>query len=201
MRVKLHRAFWLVLLVTFVVAPVGLHASLTPEKLYQKVLPSVMTLEVESQSGERFIGSAVLAMADDVAVTAWHVVANARTVWAVFADGQRLKVIGCIHQDALRDLLGEAVRLEDGLAYDEPSDWFFPVRHVLGAELLSAGVPREAERIYRDELKLQPRDGWALRGLAQALGTEGQSAAARAAELQFRQAWKHATVSISTSAF
>ena len=62
-------------------------------------------------------------------------------------------------------------------------------------------MPREAERVYRDELKLQPRDGWALRGLAQALGAEGQSAAARAAELQFRQAWKHATVSISTSAF
>ena len=63
-----------------------------------------MTLEVESQSGEKLVGSAVLARADDVAVTAWHVVANARTVWAVFADGQRVKVIGCIHQDALRDL-------------------------------------------------------------------------------------------------
>jgi hypothetical protein len=104
MSVKLHRDFWLVLLVTFVVVPIGLQAALTPEKLYQRVLPSVMTLEVESQSGEKFVGSAVLAMADDVAVTAWHVVANARTVWAVFADGQRMKVIGCIHQDALRDV-------------------------------------------------------------------------------------------------
>jgi S1-C subfamily serine protease len=88
----------------FAANPTRLQAALTPEKLYQKVLPSVMTLEVESQSGEKFVGSAVLAMADDVAVTAWHVVANARTVWAVFADGQRVKVIGCIHQDALRDL-------------------------------------------------------------------------------------------------
>ena len=79
-------------------------AALTPEKLYQKVLPSVMTLEVEGQSGEKFIGSAVVALADDVAVTAWHVVADARSVWAVYADGQRVKVIGCIHQDALRDL-------------------------------------------------------------------------------------------------
>ena len=104
MSVKLHRAFELVLMVSFVVFPVGLHAALTPEKLYQRVLPSVMTLEVESQSGEKFVGSAVLALADDVAITAWHVVANARTVWAVFADGQRMKVIGCIHQDALRDL-------------------------------------------------------------------------------------------------
>jgi hypothetical protein len=25
---------------------------------------------------------------------------------------------------------------------------------------------RDAERVYRDELRLQPHDGWALRGLA-----------------------------------
>ncbi len=104
------------------------------------------------------------------------------------------------NQDALRDL-GEAVRLEDGLAYDEPSDWFFPVRHMLGAEYLRAEMPQEAERVYRDELKLQPRDGWALRGLAQALAAEGQSAEGRAVEARFREAWKHATISISTSAF
>jgi tetratricopeptide (TPR) repeat protein len=104
------------------------------------------------------------------------------------------------HQDALRDLR-DAVRLEDGLAYDEPSDWFFPVRHVLGAELQRTGMSSEAERVYRDELELQPRDGWALLGLAQALEAEGHSAEARAAEAQFRQAWRHATVSISASAF
>jgi serine protease Do len=104
MNVKYHLAIcWGVCLV-LAVNPTRLQAALTPEKLYQRVLPSVMTLEVESQSGEKFVGSAVLAMADDVAVTAWHVVANARTVWAVFADGQRVNVTGCIHQDALRDL-------------------------------------------------------------------------------------------------
>ena len=58
-----------------------------------------MRLEVESQSGEKFIGSAVLAVADDVVLTAWHVVADARSVCAVFADGQRMTVIGCIDYD------------------------------------------------------------------------------------------------------
>ena len=86
------------------VTPPALRAALTPEKLYRKVLPSVMTLEVENQSGERFVGSAVLALADDVALTAWHVVADAQSVWAVFADGQRVKVIGCIDYDGSRDL-------------------------------------------------------------------------------------------------
>jgi hypothetical protein len=104
MTVRLHRIFWLGLWLVNACAPGGLHAALTPEKLYQKVLPSVMTLEVKSQSGEKFIGSAVLALADDVALTAWHVVADARSVCAVFADGQRVNVTGCIDYDSGRDL-------------------------------------------------------------------------------------------------
>src|ERR1039458_7346831 len=104
MPMRSHLAFCLVACLVFAVNPTRLQAALTPEKLYQKVLPSVMTLEVECQSGEKFLGSAVLALADDVAVTAWHVVADARTVWAVYADGQRVQVIGCIQHDALRDL-------------------------------------------------------------------------------------------------
>src|SRR4030095_9175369 len=46
----------------------------------------------------------VLALADDVAVTAWHVVCDARTVWATFADGQRVRAIGCIDKHSELDL-------------------------------------------------------------------------------------------------
>jgi hypothetical protein len=63
-----------------------------------------MTLEVETQTGEKFVGSAVLALADDVALTAWHVVADARTVWAVFADGRRVRALGFIDYDSKRDV-------------------------------------------------------------------------------------------------
>ena len=38
-----------------------------------------------------------------------------------------------------------ARRLEDGLIYTEPPDWHAPVRHWLGATLLDAGRPAEAE--------------------------------------------------------
>jgi S1-C subfamily serine protease len=100
---------------TLTILPVGLRAALTPEKLYQKVLPSVMSLEVENQKGERFVGSAVLARADDVVLTTWHVVADARSVWAVFADGQRLKVIGCIDRDSWRDVA--LLKLQKGLPH------------------------------------------------------------------------------------
>ena len=101
---KSRLILWLASWLACTAVPGGLHASLTPEKLYKKILPSVMTLEVENQCGERFVGSAVLALADDVALTAWHVVADARSVWAVFADGQRLQVTGCVDYDGSRDL-------------------------------------------------------------------------------------------------
>jgi S1-C subfamily serine protease len=109
----LHRIFWLSVWLLGAAASGELHAALTPEKLYRKVLPSVMTLEVESRDGERYVGSAVLALADDVALTAWHVVEDARSVWAVFADGQRVKAIGCIDYDDVRDLA--LLKLEERL--------------------------------------------------------------------------------------
>ena len=103
-------------------------------------------------------------------------------------------------EDALRDLQ-DAVRLEDALGYDEPADWFFPVRHVLGAELVRVGRATEAERVYRDDLERHPSNGWALCGLAQALKAQGRAAEALAAEAEFRKAWRYATVSISASAY
>jgi len=103
-------------------------------------------------------------------------------------------------EDALRDLR-EAVRLEDELAYDEPADWFFPVRHLLGAELMRSGKAAEAELTYREDLKRNPGNGWALYGLMQALKAEGRSTDARAAEAEFRKAWRYATISIGASAF
>ena len=132
MTVRLRLIFWLGLWLLNACAPAGLHAALTPEKLYPKVLPSVTTLEVKSQSGEKFIGSAVLALADDVVLTAWHVVADARSVCAVFADGQRVNVIGCIDYDGGLDLA--LLKLEKQLPHR---------RAALGREL-----PAVAARAY-----------------------------------------------------
>jgi tetratricopeptide (TPR) repeat protein len=102
--------------------------------------------------------------------------------------------------DALKGL-AEAVRLEDNLAYDEPAEWFFPVRDLLGAELSREGKPAEAEQVYREDLKLHPGNGWALYGLMQALKAEGRVTEARTTESEFHKAWQHATISISASAF
>jgi tetratricopeptide (TPR) repeat protein len=98
-------------------------------------------------------------------------------------------------------LLEQAVAAEDRLAYNEPSDWFFPVRHLLGAELLIAGRPREAEQVYRADLKRNPDNGWALYGLQTALARQGRTAEAARVRHQQQLAWKHADVVLPASAF
>ncbi len=68
----------------------------------------------------------------------------------------------------------KAQELERALPYTEPAYWHRPVAHLLGAALLEAGKPAEAEAVYRDSLHHYRRDGWALTGLGQALTGAGQ---------------------------
>jgi len=97
--------------------------------------------------------------------------------------------------------LREAAMKEDALAYDEPADWFVPVRHLLGAQLLKAGKATDAEAVYRQDLQRHPDNGWALYGLAQALKAQNKTDAAAAADKQLAQAWKDADVKLAASAF
>jgi tetratricopeptide (TPR) repeat protein len=104
------------------------------------------------------------------------------------------------HPDAAVATLTEAVALEDRLGYDEPADWFFPVRHLLGAELVKAGDNQLAESVYREDLRRNPNNGWSLFGLSQALRAQGKSGEAAATDALFHEAWKHADVTLTASA-
>lgn len=98
-------------------------------------------------------------------------------------------------------LLREAVSAEDRLAYDEPWNWFVPTRQVLGEALLRNGSGAEAESVYREDLKRNPGNGWALRGLAGALSVEGKTAEAAKADESFHKAWVRADTVVEVSAF
>jgi tetratricopeptide (TPR) repeat protein len=63
----------------------------------------------------------------------------------------------------------KAVALQDGLVYDEPPGWHYPVRESLGAALVRAGRAAEAAQVFREGLKRSPRDGWMLFGLIESL--------------------------------
>jgi tetratricopeptide (TPR) repeat protein len=97
--------------------------------------------------------------------------------------------------------LHEALKLEGELTYSEPPQWHAPVRHNLGAVLLSAGRPREAEKVYRDDLAYWPENGWALFGLRQALEAQGKTAEAARVGERFQKAWSRADVTLTASRF
>lgn len=74
--------------------------------------------------------------------------------------------------EAIR-LLSEAVKLEDGLIYDEPRDWLVPVRQYLAAVYMKKGALNEAESLLKQDLKINPDNGWALTGLWIILNKKG----------------------------
>ena len=65
--------------------------------------------------------------------------------------------------------LKEAVFKEGRMIYNEPKDWILPVRPYLGAVLLKAGSFAEAEQVFLEDLKENPGNHWALKGLQEAL--------------------------------
>ncbi|RYG22820.1 hypothetical protein EON82_15950 [bacterium] len=95
--------------------------------------------------------------------------------------------------------LRKAVESENKVRYSEPPDWVLPTRHVLGVALLKAKRPTEAERVYRESLKRIPNDGWALRGLGDALMAQGKTNPALAVRKQFARAWADADTKIGSS--
>ncbi|MGH8197836.1 MAG: tetratricopeptide repeat protein [Steroidobacteraceae bacterium] len=96
--------------------------------------------------------------------------------------------------DAAIAALNAAVTIEDTLPYDEPPAWHWPSRQALGAVLLEAKKPAEAEKAYRDELQRNPENGWSLHGLALALKAQGKKADAQEATERFTRAWSNADI-------
>jgi tetratricopeptide (TPR) repeat protein len=96
--------------------------------------------------------------------------------------------------------LERAVRYEDALNYQEPPDWHAPVRQNLGAVLLAAGRPDEAEAVYWEDLRKNPETGWSLFGLQQALKAQGKTQEAAQIEARFKKAWQEADITLAAPA-
>jgi hypothetical protein len=103
------------------------------------------------------------------------------------------------HYDIATQFFGQAVKIEDGLNYNEPPDWFFSVRHHLGDALLSAGKFAEAETVYRTDLMELKNNGWALMGLYKSLQGQGKTEEAAQVLLHFNEIWKHSYITLTSS--
>ena len=95
--------------------------------------------------------------------------------------------------------LRAAVKVEDTLHYDEPPGWLIPVRHSLGASLMTVGRYAQAEQVYRDDLARLPEDGWALFGLGESLTLQRKPAEAATVQARFKKIWVNADLTIKSS--
>lgn len=131
------------------------------------------------------------------------------TVWGINTTADLAQIAskvlaGCIaarQKDYERSIsfLKQAIAVEDNLNYNEPPDWFFSVRHHLGAVLLKARKYREAETVYLEDLQTWKKNGWALIGLYNSLVLQGKDAEAQACKSRFDEAWKYADIKMASS--
>lgn len=134
---------------------------------------------------------------------------KALTIWGINSVYSLCEIAGKVlageiaakqkrYDDAIK-LLQEAVAMEDALNYDEPPDWFFSVRHHLGAVMLEAGKYSDALKVYEQDLKTYRENGWALRGLINAYEKLNDRKKFNETKKRFEEAWKFADVKINSS--
>lgn len=95
--------------------------------------------------------------------------------------------------------LKQAIAIEDQLNYQEPPDWFFSVRHMLGDLYMEMGEYAKAEHTYREDLKIYRKNGFALHGLKASLLYQGKVDEAVIVKEQLTQAWKYADTHLKYS--
>jgi tetratricopeptide (TPR) repeat protein len=109
-----------------------------------------------------------------------------------------------IRQNRIQDGLAsfqKAVDAESELRYNEPPDWKIPSRQYLGAALYDAGKYSEAEKVFNDDLKNNPLNGWSLKGLMMSQLKLGKKTEAANTSNLLKKAFKNADVQISSSRF
>lgn len=130
---------------------------ISAERIYAQTLPSVLTLRVESKTGDRYVGSAFLTMKEGIAVTAWHVIYDAVKVTAKFSDGANCDVTGWIDYDEVKDValirVDSSARPLLSIARETPA---------VGAKTYVIGSPKGYEFSISDGLlsQIQKVDGF-----------------------------------------
>ena len=130
---------------------------LPPEEIYHRLVPSVLTLQVVNSQGERFVGSAFLALTNGIAVTSWHVISDATNVTARLADNRFVSVRGLVDKDEKHDLA--LIRLD--LA-DRPEVQLNTNTPLVGSRTYVIGAPKGFEFSITDGLlsQVQQVDGY-----------------------------------------
>jgi len=134
---------------------------------------------------------------DKIPPTWAHAFAPAQDYLAVAGhvlNGRILESVG--DHDGAIAAWNAAVQAQDNLPYNEPPEWFYPVRESHGGALLRSGRAAEAEKVFRADLDRNPRNARSLFGLWKSLEAQKRTADAALVKRQFDTAWKDATVKL-----
>jgi tetratricopeptide (TPR) repeat protein len=182
--------------------PQPAHGSAYLEGMWHYVRGSALVSRRELEKAENEL-ELLKAAEKDSSIKDLLALANpARTVLQLAAHGLEGEIaMGRGKYAAAVTAFEAAVRVQETLNYVEPPDWGQSMRLYLGNALLKARRPREAEKVYRDDLFEFRENGWALFGLWQSLRDQGKTKEARKVRARFDQAWKGADVSLPASVF
>ena len=90
--------------------------------------------------------------------------------------------------------------LQDKISYNEPADWYYPVRETLGATLLLDGQAARAEEVFRADLKRTRRNARSLFGLWQSLLAQGKAADAELVRSRYEKEWMSSELQLKVDA-
>jgi tetratricopeptide (TPR) repeat protein len=93
----------------------------------------------------------------------------------------------------------KGIKDEDSLAYDEPPQWFHPVRESMGGFLMRRGNYVDAAGLFRADLERNKHSGRSLFGLVESLKAQKKSQAAAISQREFESAWKNADTKLSVA--
>jgi len=99
MSINLHH-FWRCAAFILALAPMSPALALTPDKIAERAIPSVVLIKTATGLGTGFVVSR-----DGLIATNVHVIGNARQATVVLADGREFKQIEVINYDDTHDLL------------------------------------------------------------------------------------------------
>ncbi len=88
---------------------------------------------------------------------------------------------------------------EESMVYNEPRDWLLNPKHYLGYALLLVKDGKQAEAVFRKDLKNNMENGWALYGCYQALLLQGKKTEAAQLLVRFKKAFAKADIVLKAS--
>lgn len=92
----------------------------------------------------------------------------------------------------------KAVKLEDAFSTN-PYDYLLIIRENLGEAMLCANQNKEAEEVFRTDLKKHPRNGRSLFGLYNSLVAQSRKYDAFWVKEEWKRAWQHADVKLEAN--